>query len=123
MITKKIFFLAIGLMFYSQANAATYLYFNSEPGDYIGQGLEQTLTEDDGIFSVSRNYDNGISIDFNGSDWWYLDFAAPGDAELAVGPYENAERFPFQSPTLPGLSISGSGRGCNTLTEDSTSWK
>lgn len=30
--------------------------------------------------------------------------------------YENATRYPFQSPTLPGLDVSGDGRGCNTLT-------
>lgn len=30
--------------------------------------------------------------------------------------YEGATRYPFQSPTTPGLSVSGTGRGCNTLT-------
>jgi hypothetical protein len=35
---------------------------------------------------------------------------------LRVGSYENATRYPFQSPTSPGLSVFGSGRGCNTLT-------
>ncbi|MCW5199987.1 hypothetical protein VU05_04695 [Desulfobulbus sp. F1] len=116
MIAKKFFFLVVGLLVCSQANAATYLYFNSEAGDYIGQGLEQTWTEDNGTFSVSRNYDNGISVSYQGSDWWSLDFTAPSNAQLMAGPYENAERFPFQSPTLPGLNVSGSGRGCNTLT-------
>src|SRR5262249_17940666 len=36
--------------------------------------------------------------------------------ELVAGTYEGATRYPFQSPTVPGLSISGDGRGCNTLT-------
>jgi hypothetical protein len=114
--TRRLFCLLVGIVTFSDASAATYLYFNSEPGDYIGGGQEQTWTEDDGIFSISRNFDEGVSVDFNGTDWWYLDFAGPGDVELSVGPYENAERFPFQSPTLPGLSVSGNGRGCNTLT-------
>ena len=33
-----------------------------------------------------------------------------------MGVYENAARFPFQDPSQPGLSVSGDGRGCNTLT-------
>jgi hypothetical protein len=114
--TKKLLCLLVGIVACSQASAATYLYFNSEPGDYIGGGQEQTWTEDDGVFFISRNFDDGVSVDFNGTDRWGLDFAAPGNVELSVGPYENAERFPFQSPTRPGLSVSGNGRGCNTLT-------
>ncbi len=98
------------------ANAATYLYFNSEPGDYIGQGREQTLTDEDGVFTATTNYDNGVSIRYNGTTWWNLNFAAPNEEQLQPGPYEDATRFPFQSPTEPGLDVSGDGRGCNKLT-------
>lgn len=112
-----IFLLTVGLiLFSSTAIAATFLYFNSEPGDYIGLGVEQTWTTEDGIFTASRNFDNGVSIFFNGSDKWNLDFAGPNGQLLQPGPYENATRFPFQSPTGPGLSVYGDGRGCNTLT-------
>lgn len=99
------------------AAGATFLYFDSQPGDYIGGGLERTWTPAEGSFSATTNYDGGVSIDFDGgSDWWYLDFAPPqGGEQLGVGTYEDAERFPFQSPTRPGLSVSGSGRGCNEL--------
>lgn len=100
----------------SSSQAATYLYFNSEPGDYIGQGQENTWTELDGTFTANRNFDNGVSIYFNGSDWWDLDFAAPNQQEIVAGVYDGATRFPFQSPTTPGLDVSGSGRGCITLT-------
>lgn len=60
----------------------------------------------------------GVSIDFSGGalGFWNLDFAAPMGATLALGTYESATRFPFQSSTVPGLSVSGAGRGCNTLT-------
>lgn len=34
---------------------------------------------------------------------------------MAVGTYEAAERFPFQSAGRPGLNLSGMGRGCNTV--------
>lgn len=30
--------------------------------------------------------------------------------------YEDATRFPFQEDFEPGLSVSGDGRACNTLT-------
>jgi hypothetical protein len=97
----------------------TLLSFNSEPGDYIGQGQQRTLTLADGYFSARENYDHGVSLSFQGNDpgvWWYLDFVAPGNLRLGPGVYEHATRFPFQSSTVPGLSVSGEGRGCNTLT-------
>src|SRR6185503_7360236 len=46
----------------------------------------------------------------------FLDLAAPQGSQLLPGAYEGAVRYPFQSPSQPGLSISGDGRGCNTLT-------
>src|SRR5207245_7963884 len=49
-------------------------------------------------------------------DWWDLDFAAPGNATLTPGSYLNATRFPFQAFNVPGLDVSGQGRGSNTLT-------
>lgn len=42
--------------------------------------------------------------------------AVPEGQELAVGAYENATRYPFQDPDVPGLDFSGDGRGCNQLT-------
>jgi hypothetical protein len=35
---------------------------------------------------------------------------------VGLSTYENAARYPFQSPTQPGLEVSGDGRGCNELT-------
>lgn len=95
----------------------TYLTFVSDAGDYIGAGLHKTWSGNDGSFTASSNYDNGVSISFSGGDyWWSLDFAAPQNGKLAVGSYANATRFPFQSPTAAGLSVGGTGRGCNTST-------
>jgi hypothetical protein len=113
--------------FVTEAYAITALYYFSEPGDWIGQGETVWVTPADGFdFGVSRNFDNGVSfsinnfndptVPFQDQQWWYLDFAAPFDAELAVGAYEGATRFPFQDISEPGLSFSGNGRGCNTLT-------
>lgn len=92
------------------------IYFSSQPGDYIGQGRIWDMGIDDGIFTASKNYDNGVSVNFSSDTWWNLNFAAPNDALLVPGIYESAVRWPFQPATQPGLDVSGDGRGCNTLT-------
>ncbi|MEJ2692900.1 MAG: hypothetical protein P8166_07495, partial [Candidatus Thiodiazotropha sp.] len=102
-------------------SAATTITLDSEPGDYIGQGQSYSYTDENADIQYSRNYDNGITVRINNlpgqsSDWWTLNLAAPDNAELQPGAYENAERFPFQSLGVPGLDFSGNGRGCNTLT-------
>ena len=93
------------------------LYFKSEPGDWVGQGQELTLTSDDTVFVARRIYRNGVSFWIrNPSNWWSASFGPPAGMELVEGSYENATRWPFQEPTVPGLSFSGNGRGCNRLT-------
>lgn len=89
---------------------------DSPAGDYIGAGQNHYYTAADGTFSASKNFDNGVSVSFNGSGHnWNLDFVAAGDAPLAPGTYSGAARYPFQSSNQPGLSVSGDGRGCNEL--------
>ena len=93
------------------------LTMSSDPGDYIGQGQQYSYSTDaNDVFSASDG-GNGAHISVNAAngDWWYLDFAAPAGQQLAPGTYSDAIRYPFQSEG-PGLSVSGNGRGCNTLT-------
>lgn len=118
--------LAFWVMLAAPAFAAqTVLYFNSQPGDYIGQGKEVILTTDEIDFFPSRSYD-GRSVRFwmhNISRnswpnyiWWNLTLSAPYGTELVEGTYNDATRYPFQDPGVPGLSFYGDGRGCNQLT-------
>jgi hypothetical protein len=86
---------------------------NSAAGDYVGGGGTRLVTPVDGTFTVSRNFDNGVSIATSIPNWWNLDFAAPGSAVLVPSIYGYATRFPFQSTTDAGLSVTGEGRGCN----------
>jgi hypothetical protein len=88
--------------------------FRSERGDYIGQGANWTATDADGEITAAVE-DNSVSINFHGDDSWDLEFVAPKGKRIEVGSYDAATRAPFNSPTKPGLSISGAGRGCNTL--------
>ena len=96
----------------------TSLTLNSDPGDFIGGGQFTFLTPSDGTFSAQQNFDQGVSVSFFGQPgiFWFLDFAAPNNQFLTVGTYTGATRFPFQSPSQPGLDVAGDGRGCNTLT-------
>src|SRR5947208_1216385 len=111
--------LAASLCLASAAHAGTLLFLNSEAGDYSGQGTGRLITSADGTFTASRNFDNGVNVDFAGNapgDFWSVDLAAPASATLVPGVYEGATRWPFQAAGAPGLSVSGDGRGCNTLT-------
>lgn len=94
---------------------STILSFDSPQGDYIGGGQSRFYTDADGVFNVNSYEEsaNYLDVSFNGNDWWNLDLAAPSDEVIGVGIYEGARRYPFQSPTSPGLSFTGSGRGCN----------
>lgn len=102
------------------------LYLNTEPGSYVGGRLGEVLWTHgiEGIFSVDTNFDKGVTVRFDDGHYWSLDFAAPtydpatntnNGNRLAVGFYDHATRFPFNSPTRPGLSFDGDGRGNNTL--------
>ena len=107
------------LLIAAQAHAGvTSLLLTGDPGDYITGGRTYFYTDADGPFTATLNYHNGVSLAFHTptySHWWYLDFSAPGNQLLTVGTYAGAVRFPFEG-SLAGLSLSGDGRGCNTLT-------
>lgn len=95
----------------------TYLTLDSQPGDYIGQGVNRSFAAGDGTFSVGQTYNGGVQVSFsNATDWWYLDFGPATGQTLSADLYEGAQRFSFQSPTRPGVDVFGDGRGCNTIT-------
>ncbi len=102
--------------FAAGAGPQTFLTLNSQPGDYIGEGITQTFTPSNGTFEVSNSAD-AVSVSFNSSDFsqfWYLDFGSPMAAKFGRGEYDDAQRTAFRSPTRAGIDISGDGRGCNT---------
>ena len=52
----------------------------------------------------------------HGFSGWNGNFLMPQSAStLSVGLYEGLQRYPFNNPVKGGLSWSGEGRGCNTL--------
>ena len=58
-----------------------------------------------------------LTIRVNGDETWSGDFVLPDTyTQLEAGTYNNLSRFPFHDTSVGGLSWSGEGRGCNTLT-------
>lgn len=90
--------------------------FSGDPGDYITGGRTWEYDLYNSSITFNRNYGGGISASISGDTWWYFDTAPVQGKAYKPGVYRNAERYPFQSATAPGLSLSGDGRGCNTLT-------
>lgn len=97
----------------SKSDPRTYFTMDSEAGDYIGAGQDWFYDLSTSSITMSKNYDNGVSVSISGSEHWSADFAAPDEVQLQVGEYDYAERFPFQDVGAAGLTISGNGRGCN----------
>ncbi|WP_280719850.1 hypothetical protein [Kitasatospora sp. MAP5-34] len=96
------------------------LSFSGDAGDYIsgGQSYSYSTASQDKL-NVSAGADQqhiGISVNGANGDYWNLDLAAPAGKTLTPGVYSGATRYPFNSATVPGLSIWGNSRGCNTLT-------
>jgi hypothetical protein len=99
----------------------SFLYMKSQPGDYIGQGAEKLYSPANNTFIEGALPQGGTLfharvIQGNFAEWWYVDIAAPAGQPLAVGSYTGAMRAAFRPAGAPGLDVSGSGRGCNTLT-------
>ena len=94
------------------AQGTTFLYFDSQPGDYIGLGRRFTLTPADGAITPSRE-SGGVLVSFWGATFWNLHFVAPGGQNLTPGMYEGARMWPRPSPTNPALDVSGDGRFCS----------
>lgn len=103
----------------------TFLRFSGDAGDFISGGRSYSYVLSSGTWTATADYGdtrqtNRVSVrltNFSASPYisWTLEFKAPGAQPLTVGTYANARRYPFQG-AQPGFSLSGDGRGCNTLT-------
>jgi len=96
--------------------SGSFLYLNSQSGDWIGQGQERLFTPADGkIGGALRGSRFGGAV-YLASTGWDVAMSAPDGRRLVVGSYTGASRAAFQAAGSPGLEITGEGRGCNTLT-------
>lgn len=93
------------------------LSMTSEPGDYVGQGHAYHYSAPvDAFDTVGAGPAMRVNVAAASGDRWSVALSAPDGRPLAPGTYAGATRYPFQAAGVPGLSVSGNGRGCNTLT-------
>ena|GEM_PF-6473842 len=114
-LTKLILSFLLCAPFAFASTPQTFLSLNSQPGDYVGKGIQASFTPSDGTF-VLRAINGVIEFSFYTPDYsqtWDGLFEPPVGKTLVKGIYEYAQRFRY---TKPGLSVGGDGRGCNTNT-------
>lgn len=91
---------------------------SGDEGDYITLGGSynySTAVRDRISVTASNPRTIGLRIEgFYTNDYWTVDLQAPDGDNLVVGEYLNVSRYPFNL-IGSGLSVSGNGRGCNTV--------
>lgn len=90
--------------------------FASDPGDYIGQGMTKSYAGATTIFGLSGTTSD-LTFTVSGQrDTWSARLVAPSGAQLVAGTTYNGATRALSPGSGPELSVSGDGRGCNTLT-------
>lgn len=102
-------------------STGNYIYLESEPGDYVGAGGTYLYTLADSQIEarlLGRAFEVTIgSLLVVGDEEWTGGFEGMYTvSRLEPGYYGDTERFPHQNPLKPGLSWTGLGRGCGTIT-------
>jgi hypothetical protein len=98
--------------------AGTSVTFTGTGGDYVTGDQSWAYDPTNSTIDATVSPDgNTVQVNIDAGTFWTVDFAAPQGQALTAGTtYDNAARYPFQSPTQPGLSLYGNGAGCNTVT-------
>jgi hypothetical protein len=88
----------------------------SEVGDYIGGGVQQAFdTRAGDRVDAALSADGGaLSVSVSSKASFTMTFVSPA-GPLQPGVYTGAQRAPFREAGRPGIEVSGSGRGCNTI--------
>jgi hypothetical protein len=93
----------------------TYVYLESEPGDFIGRGASYTYTQTDSILSFD-DLNSSLEVVVDGDEGWHGNFQVMSSVtRLEPGFYGELQRWPFHNPARGGITWSGEARGCNRL--------
>lgn len=93
--------------------AGSYVYLQSERGDYIGGGESYKYTKIDSVISLQATEDQ-ISVWVGGNQSWHGTFKSmKGLPQLQVGYYGNLKAYPFHNPMIGGIDWGGEARACN----------
>jgi hypothetical protein len=97
-----------------QKPTPNFIQLRSDPGDYVGAGASYDYTQANALIKVTVTAGH-LAIQVTGDQWWVGDIAMPGGASFKAGTYSNLTRYPFNTTAEGGLSWSGEGSACNTL--------
>jgi hypothetical protein len=89
----------------------------SDPGDYIGGGMQQEFDQTNATFSGTVST-AGINLSASGGTSglsWSFVIDPPQGKSFRVGYYSRVQRAEFRTAGYAGLDITGDGRGCNTV--------
>jgi hypothetical protein len=100
-----------------------YLYFESDPDEFIGSGQTLLVTAADGQFSLAQQPNAPLRLpqvrvtaNVGATFPWELGLRHMSSLDrLAPGYYGAIRGFPLQNPAKGGLAFGGDGRGCNTV--------
>jgi biotin carboxyl carrier protein len=93
-----------------------YLYFESAPGDWIGQGRTELFTPPDWTL-VPDWYGRTFQFFVLGAapTWEFEVEGRYNQHVLEPGLYDDVQRWPMHNPAKGGLRFTGEGRGCNEI--------
>lgn len=101
------------------ANVPESYYYVSDPGDFVGQGQTALITNATHYFTRSASPLGVVSLNIQQptfvQPWFFVNFDTGTDQPMVPGIYLGATRYPFNAPGIPGLSVTHTGNGCNTL--------
>jgi hypothetical protein len=95
-----------------------YFYFESTPGDYIGQGRTDLYTTATSTLTpdwFENSFEFFVNRSSPSSNWIIRFDGRSNQPQLAPGLYEDVQRWGGHNPAKGGLDMFGEGRGCNTL--------
>jgi DNA-binding beta-propeller fold protein YncE len=100
--------------------SGTFLYVNSQTGDYVGAGAEHLYTSPGstilGELSVGRD-SMKLAVGSSFSEYlWRVDLASASGTPLSAGAYPRAVKAEFRPAGSPGIDVIGEGRGCFRVT-------
>ncbi len=96
--------------------SGNYVYLQSDNGDYIGAGLTQVYTQANAVLTTALAGAH-LSVGVKGSGYWNGEFLGMNFLNLLQpGYYPGLQNYSLPNPVTGGLSWTGNGAACNTLT-------
>jgi len=106
--------LGFALLAAGPTRADTFIYLDSQVGDFVGQGIPRTLRP--GTVTATVDGNQVLTLSYaNATTSLSVRLEGTNGQPLAVGEYDGASRWPFNPPSNPGMDVSMDSRGCNTI--------